>query len=357
MKFLSDNIKELQGKTAILRLDLNINTDIHAKENLRFVSAVNSIKESKDIFSALYIISHRSDGSSLHEVFCMLKEYFADMQFVSIDDYFKDRHKGIYLFENIRLFEEETLNDKDFAKRLASLADVFVQDAFGVLHRQHASVVSLPEFIPSYVGNIVKYEIMHLNEALTPPNNSVFILGGAKFKTKLKLIQKLAGLYNKVVISGALANDVLKNKGFSVGASKVSDLNLKDVLLNLDNLILPYKYIALNIDTKEVRYTDGADIRIDEKIVDAFVEDNIIKQTDFLLWNGPFGWYENGFSEGTCQFLKNINPNSKNFAGGGDSDTILNICSSKDKFDFISTGGGAMLEYLLNETLPGIDVL
>ena len=357
MKFLSDHKGELKNKTALLRLDLNLNTDTDFTSSKRFISAILSIKEAMEVFDGISVISHMSGGRSLQEVLFELKKEFPEMEFVPKKDCFERRGEGVYLLENLRQFEGEIKNDKQFAKQLSSLADVFVQDAFGVLHREHASVVYLPKFMPAYAGCIVRSELEHLNRALHPNGKSVFVLGGAKFDTKLGLLKKMSGIYNTVIVTGALANDWLKSRGVFVGESKVSDIVLQDDVLGLQNIVLPYKYIALDKLTGATRITNGLDLKDKEMIVDAFVRSEAVADADFLLWNGPFGWYEEGFKDGTCDFLSHINKDAVKFAGGGDSDAMLNICVASDLFDFVSTGGGAMLKYLADETLPGIEAL
>jgi len=257
--------------------------------------------------------------------------------------------------ENIRNFNEEMINDQSFAKKLSTMADIFVQDAFAVLHRKHASVVSLPEFLPSYAGYIVERELKYLKLAQNPPKNSAFVLGGAKFETKLKLISSMLKKYDCLFITGALANDFLRAKGYSTGKSKISNEIVQEDLLNNSKIILPNAYIVFNIKENISRLSDGTDIEDNEKIVDAFMPLDSCANKEFILWNGPFGWYERNYIQGSCRFISSIK--GKAVAGGGDTISVINKCNGIDKFEYISTAGGAMLIYLLHETLIGLEAL
>ncbi len=357
ISFLTGHENAIRDKRILLRLDLNLTGDpMQIFSNYRMQLAINTIEKLLQYTDSITIISHMSnENTSLIEVFKILKGRFPRLEFIEKESYFDDRARGLYLMENIRFFEEELTNDQVFAKKLSNLGDVFVQDAFAVLHRQHASVVSLPKFMPSYAGYIVERELQYLELAQNPPESSMFVLGGAKFETKMELIERMLAKYDCLFITGALANDFIKSKGFNVGRSKVSNMDVQQDLLLNEKVILPEAFIVFDTKEGRSRLSDGTDIQDTEKIVDAFMPEENCTEKDFILWNGPFGWYERDYLQGSCRFIKRIN--GRAIAGGGDTISVINKCGGADKFEYISTAGGAMLIYLLHGTLPGIEAL
>jgi phosphoglycerate kinase len=268
------------------------------------------------------------------------------------------------LIENLRLFDGEKKNDKSFAKQLASLGDIFVNDAFSVCHREHASIVGIPKYIDSYAGIQLEKEVSNLSRAFEPDHPFLFILGGAKFETKLPLIEKFSNLADNIFIGGALANDILKARGYPVGVSKVSPFS-KDIENTAKNhkVIIPNDVIVEGHIEKNIESVSNED-----KIFDAGNKtlDNIskiISNSKFVLWNGPLGLYEDGYQGATLELAKIIakkTEEDKNFVsivGGGDTVAGISSLGIQEKFTFISTGGGAMLDFLAKGTLPGIEVL
>ncbi len=357
MQFLTGHENNIENKRVLLRLDLNVTGDpMQISSNYRIQLAVESIRKLLRHTDSITIISHMSDReASLIDIFHILKGQFPRLEFIEKESYFDERKEGIYLMENIRYFDEELTNDQMFAKKLSNLGDVFVQDAFAVLHRQHASVVALPKLMPSYAGYIVERELQYLELAQNPPENSVFVLGGAKFETKLALISRMLTKYDCLFITGALANDFLKSKGFNIGRSKVSNEIVQEDLLNNEKIILPDAFIVFDTKEGRSRLSDGTDIQDTEKIVDAFMPEDGCLGKDFILWNGPFGWYERDYVQGSCRFINGLS--GRAVAGGGDTISVINKCGGVEKFEYISTAGGAMLIYLLHGTLPGLEVL
>ncbi len=360
MRFISKTAKECDNKKVLLRASLNvpIGENGNLSSDFRLKAALESIKAVSKTAKSLFIIAHigKDEKDSLYPVYLELKKYIKALRFVSKEDFFKDKKDGIYLFENLRAFKGEKSNDFEFAKGLASMADCFVQDAFAVLHREHASTVSLPKLLPSFAGLLVKKELKALSLALMPQGKSAFVLGGAKFATKEPLVKKMLDVYDKVLLAGALANEALAARGFPVGKSKIEDGYIDPEVLNHPHLFLPEKYTV--VSKNRMRKSSGFDIEENEIIYDAFVPNSFLSSVDFLLWNGPLGFYEKGFVQGSASLLSQIEifkPIA--FLGGGDSNAIVEELHKEDLFEFRSTGGGAMLKYLESETLPGLEAL
>ncbi len=232
---------------------------------------------------------------------------------------------GVTMLENVRFDPGEESNDEAFAKKLAEGQDIFVNDAFAASHRAHASIVGVAELLPSYAGLLIEKEIEKLSEALTPPKPSLAIVGGAKLETKLPLIEKLSPIYDKILVGGALANE-LKNPAANVFLPEDGLPEFKGML------------------------------DIGPKAKAAWVEE--VKHAHFVLWNGPVGWYEKGYGEATYALAQALVDSSvEAVIGGGDTAAAV----AKFPFDpekiFISTGGGATLEFLAHGTLPGIEAL
>jgi len=269
----------------------------------------------------------------------------------------------IEMLENVRFDAREEANDMEFAKELAAHADVYVNDAFANSHRAHASMVLLPTLLPSAAGLGLVNEITHMRAALTPPKGAIAVVGGAKFETKIPLFTKVVAAYEELLLGGALANDMLKARGYPVGGSLVSDQPVPLVLAAEDRIKLPSDLIVSDTTQKAERSTLVNDIRINERAVDigpltALAWAKKIHEAPFVLWNGPMGMYEDGFIDGTVVLATAlVEGNAKAVVGGGDTAAAL----SGMKFDptriFISTGGGAMLQFLADGTLPAIDVL
>ncbi len=357
LSFIENHLKEIENKKVLLRASLNAPQQNDKITNSfrtdRFLKTIKIIsRRAKSVF----IIAHTKENLSLLPVYKYLKNKIPELQFVDTDNYFSLKKDGIYLFENLRHFKEEKENNKKFAKKLAQLADIFVQDAFAVLHREHASVISIPKFIKSFAGPNIKYELKHAYKLLDPPENSAFVLGGSKLSSKEKLLKKFIKKYSKILLVGALANEALASKGLNIGQSFVDDSAMDNKILENPKLVLPHKYTLQS--EKYIRKSDGIDIKDDEKIVDAFAPDDFLKDVDFLLWNGPFGIYEQGFIQGSASFAEQIKKyKPKAYLGGGDSSAVVDLLGISDLFEFRSTGGGALLSFLANESLPGLDAI
>lgn len=269
----------------------------------------------------------------------------------------------IVLLENLRRDPRESDNDPGFARELAGLADMYVDDAFAVAHRSHASVVAITKYLPSYSGFLLRNEIREINSARSPQAPSFAILGGAKFETKAPLIKLLLERYDHVFITGALANDVYKAKGLSVGRSLISaELPGPDVLAH-PHFLAPID-VTVETSDKKSSIKKPEDVTADDKIVDIGPKTvemlaPYIVNARFILWNGPTGLYEDDYMQETKAIAELIQQSTaQKVIGGGD--TIALIEEAKldvSKLGFLSTGGGAMLEFLLKGSLPAIDAL
>jgi phosphoglycerate kinase len=266
------------------------------------------------------------------------------------------------VLENIRKHPGEEKNDPALARSLAALADVYVDDAFAEAHRAYASNVGVATLLPSCAGFLMEEEVKHLTPALNPPPGAVAIVGGAKFETKQPLIEKLLGLYSKVLLGGALGNDMLKSRGFPFGSSLISNISVPEAIAGNERLLAPTDAAFMG-GSMDGRTSAVTDTRADEKIVDIGPETALawakeIEAAPFVLWNGPMGVYEQGYTQGTDLLAGALAASdARAIIGGGDTAAAV----SKFNFDpdrvFISSGGGAMLEFLISGTLPALEVL
>lgn len=267
------------------------------------------------------------------------------------------------LKENLRFDPREEEGDESLAKELAELGDVYVNEAFATSHRDHASITGISKFLPAFAGLWFMQEMQNLSAALTPPKNSVAIIGGAKFETKQPLLEKLIASYGEVLLGGALGNDVIKARGMPFGASLVSELPVPLTLATSPRLSVAHDLVVKEGGENAERIVLVNDIRAVEKIIDIGPDTasqwaQKIAAAAFVLWNGPMGIYEDGYTTGTDVLADAlVKSGVKAVVGGGDTIAAL----AKYPFDttkvFISTGGGAMLQYLSDGTLPGIEAL
>ena len=269
----------------------------------------------------------------------------------------------VLLLENLRNDKGEQAADKFFASSLAKLGDVYVNEAFSVDHREDASLVLLPKLLPAYAGFQLEEEIKNLSKAFKKPKRPfLFILGGAKFSTKMPLIKKYLKLADYIFIGGALLNDFLRAEGEEVGTSLVSDENfgIKDLLGNKkillpEDVVVKYGSELINRSVRDVQH-DEFILDIGTKSVKNLAP--FIKRAKLILWNGPLGDYEIGGDVATKKILKLVaNSKAISIIGGGDTNEIISQIKMEKKFSFMSTGGGATLDFLANGTLPGIKAL
>lgn len=265
--------------------------------------------------------------------------------------------------ENLRFDSREEENDETFAKELAGLGDIFVNEAFADSHRMHASIVGIPKFLQSYAGLRFEEEVGRLTLALTPPQGALAIIGGIKFETKVPLIKKLLELYAEVLLGGALANDLIKARGLPFGESLLSDTPVPKEIASNERLLIPEDAIFAESGSNSERSGFVVDIRANESIIDIGPTTSKrwaekISKAPFVLWNGPMGIYEQGYRDGTDVLAAQLVHSGKlAVVGGGDTAAAVSKFSFDTQKVFVSTGGGAMLQFLADGTLPAIEAL
>ncbi|MBU6491028.1 phosphoglycerate kinase [Patescibacteria group bacterium] len=278
----------------------------------------------------------------------------------------------VLVLENLRRNVGEQKNDTVFAKELAALADVFVEDSFDTCHRPHASIIGVPKLLPSYAGFLLEEEVAALSAALNPRHPALAIIGGAKFNTKEAVLTALLATYDRVFVGGALANDFLKASGREVGRSLVSGTDparVKELLANpklilpIDSFVVSASAIGTMNARAEARVVSAEQVAPDEIILDhgpatSALLAELARQTKTILWNGPLGNYENGFIDATDALARTIaSLDAHSVVGGGDTVASIENLGLLPRFSFVSTGGGAMLDFLAKGTLIGIDAL
>lgn len=328
-------LKNLKGKTALVRVDFNVPIrGGKILDDFRIKKALPTINFLRKKGAKIILISHlgAESGKTLKPVIKYLE---------------KLKMKNVVLMENLRLNSGEESNSPVFAKQLARLGDIYVNDAFPVCHRNHASIVGVPKYLPSYAGFQLEREVKSLHMAEHPAHPFLFILGGAKFETKIPLINKFLKKADGVFIGGALMNNFFKESGMDVGKSLVDKNNfgLKKLMKN-NKLILP-----IDVVVKNKSFVD-----VGEKTTELLI--GLINRSKFVLMNGPMGNYEKGFGKATEQILKALaKSRAKVIVGGGDTVALVSKLKLEKKLFFVSTGGGATLEFLSRGTLPGIEAL
>jgi len=268
--------------------------------------------------------------------------------------------REIIMLENLRFHEEEELNDPFFAKELASLGEVYVNDAFGTCHREHASTIGVTKYLPSFAGFLLKKEVDMLSRILEPEHPFVVLLGGAKVSDKIMLIDNLLEKADKILIGGAMMFTFLKSQGLEVGKSLVEDDRLKTAqdLLRHGKIYLPSD-VKCDTGEKDVdkMKPDDTGLDIGEKTINDYKE--LLSSAKTIFWNGPLGKFEDPkYANGTVEIAKFISTlRATTVVGGGDSAEAIENLGLVDKFTHVSTGGGASLEFIQNGTLPCIEPL
>lgn len=367
------DIKNLKGKRVVLRLDFNVPIQ-NGKivETMRIDRALPTVEYLIKKKARVIILSHigKDASSSLKPVVQYLSK---KMNVGFVPDFRTEQARmvvdglpegGVVVFENLRLDDRETENDQEFAKYLASFGDVYVNDAFAVSHRAHASVVGITKYLPSYIGLLISDEIKNLSLALEPKHPFLFILGGAKFDTKMPLMKKFMKIADHVFVGGILANDFFHDVGLEVGKSVVDTYNFKlTPLLKKGKIILPSDVVVKNSDSNKTAIKNIDNVSSADTIVDVGPETiknlaQILKKTKLVVWNGPLGYYEGGFDKGTISLLNEIAESKAiSIIGGGDTAVIVEKLGLNNKLSFVSTGGGATLDYLADGKLVGIDAV
>jgi phosphoglycerate kinase len=373
MKSIKD-IGQIKGKKVLVRVDFNVPVKKgKVVDDFRIQKSLKTIEYLQKKEAIIILVSHfGADGEkSLSELAPVLKKYIKNFSFVKstvLSDQTEDlisklKNGTVILLENIRQEVGEVKNDISFARGFSRIADFYVNEAFSVSHRNHASIVSVSKFLPSFAGFQMEEEIKHLSKLTQEVKHPfLFILGGAKFDTKLPLIKKYLPLVDSLFIGGALANQVFAEKGYEVGQSFVEQKKFNLVKLSKNpKIILPSDVTVLRDGKKHlVRYDM---VSKNDSIYDMGKESILkmeeeISKAKLILWNGPLGKIEDGFDAGTKALLKAIGQSKAvSIIGGGDTVEVISKFKMEKDFTFVSTGGGATLEFLAKGTLPGIKAL
>jgi phosphoglycerate kinase len=375
---------DVKNKRVLVRTMLNVPIkDNKVTDSMRLRAAKPTIDYLLDQGASLVLISHHSDESqSFEPVADILTDVLGHaVKFVpsvldgSVERAVKSlKPLDILLLENLRFHSEEEANDDDFAKILASYADVFVQDDFTACHRPHASFVGIPKYLPAVAGLAVEREVDTITKALENPKRPfVAVTGGAKVSTKIPILSYLLKRVDKVFVGGAMANTFLEAQGKEVGKSLVEPEQIELATQILEKaksddkeLLLPVDVVvAKKIDPpSEVRTVDVADIGKEEIIADIGPKtvdqlNTILQSAGTVIWNGPAGIFETKeFSEGTRALADRIiKSGAYSLVGGGDTCSFVDNAGLSSKFSFVSTGGGASLELMSGHPLPGVEAL
>jgi len=363
-----EGIKDLKGKRVLLRLDLNVPIENGmVKDDFRIKKSLKTYEYLKENGAKIIIISHIGSGGemSLAPIARYLKVPLLELKIdAELNKKIDEMNDGeAIMLENLRKDPREILNENSFSKELASIADIYVNEAFSVSHRKHCSIAGVVEYIPSYYGFLFADEVKNLSMAFKPEHPFIFILGGAKFETKLSLVNKFLDIADKIFICGALANSFYKEAGYETGKSlvDVKNLNLNEIQKN-PKIVLP-EDVVVETESGERIVKDFTSLQKKERIIDAgpaYLEKikEAVGSSKFILWNGPIGIFEIGQGETTKEVAKIISESkAKSIIGGGDTLAAIEEMGILDEFTFVSTGGGAMLDFLAYGTLHGIEAM
>ncbi len=386
------NEKNLHGKKVLLRLDLNVPlVEGKISDTTRIDKILPTIKFLNKKKTKIIILSHvgRPKGKVLKELslkpICKnlqdqlglkVKLITQNVNEINNKNFFNNFDEEILMLENIRFYAEEEKNDNKFAKHLASLGDIYVNDAFSCSHRSHASIVEISKYLPSFSGLQIDLEIDALTKItskITKPISCV--IGGSKISTKINVIKNLIPKFDNIIIVGGMANNFIEYFGHNVGKSlkekncglivnEIISLSKKEkckIIYPVD--VIVSKDLNGSWTKKELNeiLNDEMILDIGPKTIDKITK--IIDKSRTILWNGPAGYFENpSFANGSIQIAKKIiesNKSNKIFSvvGGGDTVSLLSNIKALDNFNFVSTAGGAFLEYLEGKKLPGITAL
>jgi phosphoglycerate kinase len=405
MKNINDQSQsDIELKTILLRLDLNVPLEngkiidytriekiiptiiFLLKNNTKIIiishigrpkGKINELMSLKPIVEKLELILKTSlDTDLLYGAGQNIRLVKKNLKEITREELFINKNEKIVMLENIRFYEEEEKNDDIFAKKLSSLGDIYVNDAFSCSHRSHASVDKITKYLPSFAGIQFNEEIVALRKITSEIKRPITcIIGGSKISTKINIIKNLIPKFDNLIIVGGMANNILKYKGYSIGKSIKEDNNetivdeiFKSAKKYGCSLVFP-EDVAVGKDKEDspnIKKTD--EIENDDLILDIGPEtinkiNNLIDNSKTVLWNGPAGYFENpNFAKGSSEIAKKIAQKSKDkslysVAGGGDTIAVLNLTNTLRYFNFGSTAGGAFLEYLEGKELPGIKAL
>ena len=392
MNNISDQNLILKGKKVLLRVDLNVPMKNGAiTETSRIEKILPTIKLLIEKEAKIIILSHIGrpkgqivNGMSLEPISKKLSQYLnIEILFNknkinenTIFEINKISNGSIMMLENIRFHEGEETNNDEFSKKISTLGDIYINDAFSSSHRAHASIEGITKYLPSYFGLQITEEINALKRITSEIKKPItLIIGGSKISTKIKIIKNLIKKFDNIIIVGGMANTMLSHTGYKIGKSIYehdSGNLIKEILENSKSyncqVNCPIDVVVSKTMTGIGKIKDINNIEEDEIILDIGPKtiDSIketINNSNTVLWNGPAGYFENpNFENGTKKILEIITEKTlKNkifsVAGGGETVAAINKFKKSDSFTFVSTAGGAFLEYLEGKTLPGIKAL
>ena len=353
-------ITDLKDKKVLLRVDFDV--PVLDKGQIEESFRIKKQKETLDYLighgAMVVMVAHISDqsvsqsfSSLVPQLHLLLGHEVSFLKTVLEIGPYLTNYAGPALLDNIRQNFGEKENDPEFAKQLAVGFDLYVNNDFAVCHRNHASVSVITKFLPSYAGFLIEEEVAQLRSVIdTSKEGKILIMGGAKTSTKIPVIKKFLNKADRILVGGVVANDMLKARGQDVGDSVV-DQNASELLAGLD-LNNPQLVMPKDFNIFENKFLD-----IGPEAIKEFSE--IIKNSKMIIWNGPMGVFEDDkFVEGTRAIAQAIAESSaKKIIGGGDTIAAIDKFGLGGSFDFISTGGGAILSFLAGEKLPGLEVL
>lgn len=382
---------QFAGKRALVRSDLNVPIEGESiRDDNRIRASLPTYEYILDHGGSLIICSHlgkpkgqKDTTLSLSPVAKRLKELLG-REVQMAPDCVGDEVQAmadalqpgqVLMLENLRFHPGETKNDPDFSRQLGSLADIYVDDAFGVVHRAHASVVGVTEHVQTAcAGLLLQKEIEYLGKALAAPDHPfVLVAGGAKVSTKLGILTNLLDTVDRIIVGGAMANTFLRSMGVHVGASKVEEDLMDQALETMQTARSKGVSFYLPVDCLTAPDIKAAqpsgvypfqDVPDQEMILDIgpathtlFAE--VLRDAKTVVWNGPMGAFENpSFSQGSVGMAQSVaKVDGLTIVGGGDTDSLVHTCGLVDSMSFISTGGGSFLEFLEGKKLPGIKAL
>jgi phosphoglycerate kinase len=367
---LESEAGDIAGLRVLVRVDFNVPVqDGVIVDDYRIQKTLPTIQWLSSRGAKLRMVSHITNVESLAVVVqylndngvpCALVEEIGDA--VAIEA--ADTEGKAVLFENIRKYPGEEKNDSQFAQMLAACADIYVNEGFSVSHRAHASVCGVAGLLTSYAGLNFAKEVEYISALSAPEHPFVAIIGGAKFDTKLPLIRRLLSIADKVCVVGALAHDIYKARGLEIGKSPHSDgVDVTDIAAD-PKIWVPHDMVVTDASlTVPGKVVEVGALSADDIIMDAGAA-SVVEMLSFVtdaktvVWNGPVGFNEKGFTIGTETFARGLAKlPATRILGGGDTLAVLTRLDLLDSYTFVSTGGGAMLDFLATGTLPGVDCL
>ena len=388
MKRTVKDLVGLKGKVVLLRVDFNVPIDDTGRilDSTRIIHALPTIRYLSKQGAKIVVISHldRPEGYDIRKslwpiALILMRKLTCNVSFCNsvVSEEARERIKAlkdgnVLLLENIRFYEGELSCDKEFSKEIASLGDIFVNDAFGVAHRENASNFGVARLLPNAIGLLMEKEVTTLSQAMENPKKPfVAVLGGAKVQTKVKILKKFIEKADTIIIGGAMAYTFLYALGKTIGTSILNQDSIeiaKDIIETAERegkkLLLPIDHLVVRDSDKSQRafYVDKmvgdmAGFDIGPNTIKLYEEE--IAKAGQIFWNGPMGLFENStFANGTLAVAKAIaNSKAYTIVGGGDTVNAVNDFKLGNKIDYISTGGGATLKFLEKGTLPALEVI